>query len=163
MVYIRSEWQKGDAQLIADLHTKGYENLGDRFGKHFEEYVAKTLLDSRLDERMADENDRSRVWFAQKNGETLGCAAIIDHGVQAQLRWVVVLESARGHGLGRDLLDMAVDYAKRSGFEEIYLQTIKGLIPSMSLYEKQGFKTVSEDVRNLWFGEDIEVVMRMHL
>ncbi len=164
MLCIRSDFRDGDVERIADLHTKGYANLGPRFGAPFDSYVLETLKEANLKARSQDENDRTRIWFAELDGQTVGCAALVDRGERAQLRWVVVLDEARGNGIGRKLLDAVLSHAKETGFDEIYLETIDQLTPSMTLYERSGFKLLSQKIMPLWYGENgCEVVMNMKL
>lgn len=164
VLYIRSDRRHGDDALVAKLHTEGYKKLGSRFGEPFDRYVEYTLQEAKLDQRFADKNDRTNVWYAQLEGQTVGCAALVDRGDRAQLRWVVVLEEARGLGLGKKLLNLVLAHARETGFSSIYLETIDELTPSMTLYEGLGFQLVSKKNIPLWYGEDgCEVVMDMRL
>ena len=164
VLYIRSDRRDGDDALIAKLHYEGYKNLGPRFGTSFDEYVWKTIEEANLDERWINTHDKSRVWFAELHDETIGCAALVDRGVRAQLRWVVVLDEARGLGVGRKLLNEVLNFASQQNFKSIFLETIDDLTPSMTLYETTGFKLISKKQMQLWYGEDgCEVVMEKTL
>jgi len=161
---IRSDRRESDDELIAQLHHDGYKKLGPRFGAPFDAYVVQTLEEANLAQRWLDADDRSRVWFAELNGKPIGCAALVDRGERAQLRWVVVLDEARGLGAGRKLLNQVLNFASQHNFKSIYLETIDDLTLSMTLYETSGFALVSKKQMQLWYGEDgCEVVMEKML
>lgn len=154
-VRLRSDWQPGDAQLIVDLHRRGYAPEGERFGGHFPDYVAETVREARLDQP----GHASRVWFAVRGAETLGCAAMIDRGTRGQLRWVVLLPEARGLGIGRALFTAAMDHAAAQGWPEVYLETTDGLEASRHLYLANGFTVTSKAPADLWHGPGQFIVM----
>lgn len=158
-VRLRSEWQAGDRALIVDLHRRGYAGEGDRFGGAFPDYVDRTVADAGLDVP----GHRSRVWFAEREEDALGCAAMIDRGRRGQLRWVVLVPEARGLGLGRALFEAAMAHAAAQGWEEVYLETTDGLGPSMQLYLANGFTVVSDAEEELWDGPGRMIVMTKRL
>ena len=139
---IRSVRQGGDSQLVADLHVRGYAEYGDRFAnQHFVDHVGASVEEAGLDAP----GTRSRVWFIERDGEAIGCTAMIDRGTEGQLRWVILLPEARGHGLGRKLVELALDHARASGWRSVYLETTDGLDASMALYRKLGFEVERMD------------------
>ena len=105
----------------------------------------------------------SRVWFAERGAETLGCAAMIDRGGRGQLRWVVLVPQARGLGLGKALFEAAMAHAAAQGWPEVYLETTDGLGPSMQLYLANGFEVVSDEEEELWNGRGRMIVMTRRL
>lgn len=154
-VRLRSGWQTGDADLIVDLHRRGYANEGPAFEGGFLDFVRATVEEAAL----GAPGHKSRVWFAERGEETLGCAAMIDRGARGQLRWVVLLPEARGTGLGKTLLITALAHAESSGWDEVYLETTRGLTASMQLYLTHGFTVVRDEEARLWNGPGHEVVM----
>lgn len=141
-----------------DLHRLGYAVHGPRFGESFADFVAETVAEGELDVA-----NKSRVWFAEARDATVGCAAIIDRGDQAQLRWVVLCPEARGLGLGRRLVALALDHAQSNGFADVFLETTDGLDESMGLYEALGFKVVSDAPSDLWHGTGRLIIMNLKL
>ncbi len=154
-VILRDRWRPGDAELIVSLHRRGYASEGARFGGAFPVYVRETVDEAGLDRS----GHASRVWFAERGGEALGCAAMIDRGARGQLRWVVILPEARGAGLGRALVQAALDYAAAQGWREVYLETTDGLDSSMALYRGFGFSLDSQQEADLWDGPGQFIVM----
>lgn len=144
--------------MIVDLHRRGYLPEGPRFGPEFCAYVGETVGEAGLDDPA-----RGRVWFAERDGEAVGCSALIDRGTRGQLRWVVLLPEGRGFGAGRALVERAMEDARARGHDEVFLETTDGLSASMAIYEKLGFETVSDEKAPLWKGDGRLIVMRLPL
>ena len=56
-----------------------------------------------------------------------------------ELRKMYLLASARGHGIGRRLLETCLEEARRLGFRECYLETLAQMERARDLYERFGF------------------------
>ncbi len=157
-IQFRHDIKTGDLGRIIALHGVVYEPLGG-FGLKFEAFVAKTVA-----EYFLDNQSRGRIWLAERDGQLLGCAAIAKRGDRlGQLRWVLVDSSVRGVGLGRRLVETAMDYCAAQNFNRVYLETTEGLDESMGLYYKLGFELVSEEVAELWDGPGPLITMQKHL
>ncbi len=144
---IRHELRPGDLGRIIALHGAVYDALPG-FGLRFEAYVARTVA-----EYVLDAGQNGRIWLAERNGELLGCTAmILRERERGQLRWVLVDPAARGIGLGKNLVNRALDYGRRQGCSQVFLETTDGLPESQQLYEALGFKVVSEIREELWDG-----------
>ena len=59
-----------------------------------------------------------------------------------ELKRMFVLKSHRGLGIGQMLLDVVLDYAKKSGYSNIYLYSSKDLQAARKLYLKNGFSNI---------------------
>ncbi|MCG8507988.1 MAG: GNAT family N-acetyltransferase [Rhodospirillales bacterium] len=70
----------------------------------------------------------------------------------ARMRWFIIDRGYRGKGLGRALMDRAIDFARQAGFVSLYLTTFRGLEAARHLYETSGFKLVSESTDDRWHG-----------
>ena len=158
-VRLRSDWRPGDADLIVDLHRRGYAGEGPAFAGGFADYVRLTVEEAGL----GGPGNRSRVWFAERGDETLGCAAMIDRGHRGQLRWVVLVPEARGLGVGKALFNAAIAHAEAQGWPEVYLETTGGLAASMQLYLANGFAVTSDTEEELWDGRGQMIVMTRRL
>ena len=66
-----------------------------------------------------------------------------DH--RGQIRWVLVHQSARGMGLGKELVRRALDWSREQGCTGIFLETTDGLPESQALYEALGFDVVLDE------------------
>lgn len=129
------------------------------FGLKFEAYVAKTVA-----EYVLDNDAKGRVWLAERDGALVGCTAIaLRDGATAQLRWVLVDAAARGMGLGRRLVETALDYSRESGCRRAFLESTDGLPESQALYDDLGFELVSSEVEELWDGSRPLIRMQLPL
>lgn len=60
-----------------------------------------------------------------------------------EIRDLVVDENMRGKGLGKLLLDNAVQAAKRIGYRRLYLETSRNMLVAQKLFESRGFRPVT--------------------
>jgi ribosomal protein S18 acetylase RimI-like enzyme len=63
---------------------------------------------------------------------------------EAEIRALAVLPAARGGGLGRALLDAALDRAVRAGARRVVLSTESAMKTAHHLYESTGFRRLPE-------------------
>jgi GNAT superfamily N-acetyltransferase len=157
-ISIRTDLRPGDLGRIISLHGEVYDPLGG-YGLTFEAFVGRTIA-----EFVLDNNARGRIWLAERGDRLVGCTAIVlRDGDRGQLRWVLVDPSARGRGIGKQLVGSAMDYCREEGCESVFLETTDGLPESQALYEKLGFAVTSESVEELWDGPRPLIIMEMDL
>ena len=155
-ITIRHDLRVGDLGRIIALHGEVYDAMPG-YGLAFEAYVARTIAEYYLDAGGA-----GRIWLAERDGKIIGCAAmVLRDGGLGQLRWVLVDSSARGIGLGKDLVNSALDYARDNACSRAFLETTDGLPESQHLYEALGFEVVSDVREELWDG--VRPLIRMEL
>jgi putative acetyltransferase len=65
----------------------------------------------------------------------------MDHDI-CELRKMYLLKTVRGQGLGKWLLDTAIQKAREKHYKKIFLETISPLTAAIALYKKFGFKEV---------------------
>ncbi len=65
----------------------------------------------------------SHFVVAESEGRLVGAAGLEIYGASALLRSVVVEDSWRGSGVGRRLIENALDTAKQRGIEDVFLLT----------------------------------------
>lgn len=155
---IRAGLRPGDLGAIVQLHGE-YYHRHNGFDTTFEPYVAMPLS-----ELVLRQNPRERVWLVEAQGTVKGCIAIADSGGNiAQLRWFLVDESLQGQGLGRRLIDLAVEFARGQGYQSIVLWTVDMQEKAIRLYQQQGFALVEEKSHRLWGRDLIEQCYRLDL
>ena len=71
----------------------------------------------------------------------LGTCAVVHHSKKVcELAKMAVSPEARGRGIGEMVGSAAIDIARKSGYEEMYLETNDVLKPALGLYLKLGFE-----------------------
>lgn len=117
----------------------------------FETLVGKVAI------AFAEQHDpaRERCWVAVRGDEILGSAFVMrKDAVVAKLRLVYVEPHTRGHGLGRRLVDEAMQFARGAGYRRMTLWTNDVLLPARRLYERLGFVMVASEPHHS-FGRDL--------
>ena len=145
---IESGYIPGSIGRIAELHSTYYhEHWG--FGLYFEAKVATEL--SEFLQRF--EKNRDGFWLALENDRIEG--SIVIDGINAEnegahLRWFILSDALKGKGVGRKLLERALDFCKIKGYKKVYLQTFEGLNAARHLYEEVGFQLIKQQSGVQW-------------
>jgi len=89
----------------------------------------------------------SAYYIAEQDGTIVGGAGIyptdgLGDGI-CELVKMYLLPSARGIGLGKMLMNTCIDFARKSGYKQIYLETMPELKQAIGLYKKIGFQRLS--------------------
>lgn len=89
--------------------------------------------------------ERERCWIAELGGERVGCVFVVEREpAVAQLRCLLVDPKARGHGVGKALVEACVEFARSAGYSRMMLWTNRGLDSARKIYESVGFNLVEE-------------------
>ncbi len=95
---------------------------------------------------------KSVLWVAEIDGEPLGCCGIYPtEGLPEQCVELVkfyIDKKARGLGIGKQLMDKSVTTAQNMGYRKIYIESLPAFEKAVNIYEKQGFKTLSNPLGN---------------
>jgi GNAT superfamily N-acetyltransferase len=88
---------------------------------------------------------RERCWIAELDGHIVGSVFIVkQHDRAAKLRMLYVEPEARGHGIGRRLVDAALEFSRSVGYREVLLWTNPRLTAARRIYEATGFQMIEE-------------------
>lgn len=145
---------------VAELHGLSYiESHG--LGLVFEAKVAHALADLML--RFDPAYDFFRT--VRRNGRLVGSIAVEGdrRGAEARLRYFILAPEARGHGLGRRLLNDAMAFCRERGFGHVYLTTLAGLDAAARLYREAGFTLTQEEYGEHWGRRLVEQRMDIDL
>ncbi|MBU4226810.1 GNAT family N-acetyltransferase [bacterium] len=138
----------GSIGRIAELHGTYYHQYWD-FKLFFEAKVA-----TEISEFLARYNEKQDgFWTASIGGRVEGSIAIDGIHTEkegAHLRWFIVSEIMCGKGVGNWLINEAIDFCRSKKYQRIYLWTFKGLDTARHIYEKNGFKLITEFNGDQW-------------
>jgi putative acetyltransferase len=94
----------------------------------------------------------SIYFVAELNNEVVGGGGIYPtQGLPAdtcELVKMYLYPHVRGIGLGKLLIQKCIDYAKKAGYKNIYLETMPELQQALKTYEKFGFKYIDHPMGN---------------
>lgn len=98
---------------------------------------------------------RENCWIAEHMSGIVGSAFVVEETQTiAKLRLVYVEPAMRGHGVGRQLVETAMAFARDAGYQRMTLWTNDVLIPARKLYETLDFKCVAREPYR-GFGHDL--------
>ncbi|MEM9553095.1 MAG: bifunctional helix-turn-helix transcriptional regulator/GNAT family N-acetyltransferase [Acidobacteriota bacterium] len=138
----------GDLGWMLTRHAEFYRYTYG-FDHRFEALVA--LLISRF--AAGKDPRRERLWIADDGVERLGSIALAGEGDDPdayRLRLFFVEPHAQGRGIGRQLIDTLMDFARRRGGRRMVLSTVNLLAAARHLYEQKGFRLVGEQAHSDW-------------
>ena len=96
----------------------------------------------------------ARVMVAVCDGELAGYCILLSAIDEGELANIAVHRSARGLGVGADLLDETIAHAAQQGIASVYLEVRVSNSPARGLYESRGFHPVGR--RRAYYREPLE-------
>ena len=116
--------------------------------KLFQEYAAWLNIDLAF-QKFEEELTGLKTMYAAPYGgiilckiknEFVGCVAIRKiNNSTAELKRMFVQTAFQGKGIGKILLEKAIEFAERSGYTRIRLDTLNYMLPAINLYKQYGF------------------------
>lgn len=154
---LRSDLRPGDLGALVSLHGTIYARECG-FDSTFEAHVAR-----HLGEFVHERTECDRLWIAERQGCLVGSIAVVGRsGRDSQLCWLLVEPSARSLGLGRRLLQAAVEFCRRCRYEYVYLKSFNVLTAASRLFRSIGFQKVEERPSECWGVAVIEEWYALH-
>jgi GNAT superfamily N-acetyltransferase len=139
----------GDLGWVVERHGALYA-AEHGWNQEFEALVARIVADF-------SPGPREAGWIAEVDGRRAGCvlcAASPERPGVGKLRALIVEPSARGHGVGRLLVERCIGFARDAGYARLELWTTANLEAAGRMYEAFGFSVVRE-VREKAFGTEV--------
>lgn len=95
---------------------------------------------------------RSFYYVATQDEKVIGGCGIfptenLPNGT-CELVKLYVAKEARGTGLGKQLMEQSMKWAKESGYTHVYLESMPELAKAVSIYEKVGFQPLDHPLGN---------------
>jgi GNAT superfamily N-acetyltransferase len=98
---------------------------------------------------------REQGWVAERSGTILGSVFLMpEDETTARLRVLYVEPQARGLGLGKQLVDRAIAFARAAGYRKIVLWTHSFQQAARSIYAAAGFRLTEQETTRS-FGVDV--------
>ncbi|WP_026958858.1 GNAT family N-acetyltransferase [Aliagarivorans taiwanensis] len=90
---------------------------------------------------------RSRYFVAELNGKVVGGGGIaaFNHSADTcELRKLFILPQGRGQGVGRQLSQACLAFARDQGYNRCYLDTLSNMDAAIALYHSLGFERLTQ-------------------
>ncbi|HEY0299357.1 MAG TPA: GNAT family N-acetyltransferase [Arachidicoccus sp.] len=95
---------------------------------------------------------KSVFYVALCNNNVIGCCGIYPtDGLAedcAELVKFYVDQTARGLGIGKTLMQQSIDFAKQTGYRQLYLESFPDFTTAVAMYKKYGFKALENPLGN---------------
>ena len=153
-IIIRPATQQ-DVQALGDMYYEFHEYHAALVPTHLRSLGQKDAWDrSRLLQALQDifKNEDAMIFIAEVDGQSAGLIEVYvrqsdaDPGVvpmcYIEMQSLMVLPAFRQHGIGRQLVDTAREWAKGKGATEISLGVWESNQQAREFYERHGFVTL---------------------
>lgn len=135
-------FEAGDLDWLVEAHATLYAReagFDDSFGPLVGQILSQFLL--------IQDEACERGWIAQHEGRRLGSIFCV-RGPRvgwAKLRLFLLLPEARGFGVGQEMLEMCLGFARGAGYDGLTLWTHKSHEAACALYAKNGLVLAAEE------------------
>lgn len=142
----------GESGWITQRFTE-FARLTYGFDATFEALVGRIMSDYLT----AYDPTRDRVWIAERAGLRLGSIMCVhsDDPEIAKLRLFFLDPLAQGQGIGQEMVEMCIRFARDAGYRKMALWTQAQLHAAIALYERAGFVCVDRQTETA-FGKTVE-------
>ena len=109
--------------------------------------VGTAYADAALDILYETYDVNSAEYFViEEDGKILGGAGIAQlanyDGPVCELQKMYFSAKIRRKGLGAQMMQICLDFARESGFEQVYIETMPNMTNAQKLYKKAGFQYI---------------------
>ncbi len=134
MLEIKAVTQEGEELDIIRQLFRQYE-------KELDENLCFQSFEAELKDPMKKYGPpKGALYIAYWNGVVGGCIALFDLGNNTcEMKRLYVKPAFRTYKIGRALIEVSLDKAKKLGYASMKLDTLEKLQPAIHLYRKYGF------------------------
>lgn len=101
-----------------------------------------------------------QMYVAVEDGVVIGTCGIVPHGEgEFEVVKLAVASSAQGRGIGRQLVDACVTFARQRGARQVTLLSSSLLGSALRLYERAGFRREPPPATNPYATADVYMVL----
>ena len=142
--FIIREAAPGEAGYVDYMHMKLY-TAAYGFKPIFEHYVLKGMAE------FLGDSQGGKMWVAQLGGEIVGSISIVKaDDNMGQIRWFIVSGKHQGMGIGKALIETALQFCRQCGYKGVMLWTADVLPAALHIYLANGFKLTAQQPNNTW-------------
>ncbi|MGW6277729.1 GNAT family N-acetyltransferase [Kribbella sp. NPDC055071] len=144
---IRRLGEPGDLGWVVQAHGEIYAaEYG--WGLAYEVLIAQIVAEYGTD----TDPEREAAWIAEVDGERAGSVFCVrgPDELTAKLRLLLVTPAARGLGLGAELVDTCMEFARAAGYKRMVLWTNDPLVAARHIYLARGFTLTASEPHELW-------------
>ena len=105
------------------------------------------------------EKDNFRYFVAEESGEILGYCGFLFVLDEAEIPNVCVKASARCRGIGKQMMTVLIEEAKKLGMAMLYLEVRESNAPARALYQSLGFE--ENGIRKNFYEHPVEHAVLM--
>lgn len=159
---------------IADLQVIGRQTFFETFADHntaddMQKYLDNNLSTDKLQNELTDKN--SEFYFATLDNKVIGYLKINFGQAQTELKdkssleieRIYVLKDFHGKKVGQVLYDKAIDIAKQTNAEYVWLGVWEKNPRAIKFYEKNGFVAFDKHIFKLGNDEQTDIMMRLKI
>ncbi|MBN2890383.1 MAG: GNAT family N-acetyltransferase [Bacteroidales bacterium] len=137
--------------IYREIKKRDNDNICNIIRTTLEEFGGKKIGTAYYDkdtERMfeAYQGKNEIYYVAEIDGFIVGGSGIkhLENSTEniAELQKLYLSKIARGLGIGKKLVEICIDFASKSGYESIYLETFPYMHAAINLYKSYGFKNI---------------------
>ena len=145
MLSIRKVEKRDEPYLATIIRTVFEEHKAPKVGTVYSDPTTDHLFD-------LFEQKGSLLWVAVCNDQIVGCCGVFPtEGLPdntAELAKFYLSPSARGVGIGKQLIEKSIQSAKDLGYEKLYLESMPQFSNAVNIYNRLGFKMLKKALGN---------------
>jgi ribosomal protein S18 acetylase RimI-like enzyme len=159
---------------ISELQVIGRQTFSETFIDHntaddMQKYLDNNLSTDKLKDELSDPN--SEFYFALLDNKVIGYLKVNHGHAQTELKdkssleieRIYVLKDFHGKKVGQVLYDKAIDIAKQTKVNYVWLGVWEKNSRAIKFYEKNGFVAFDKHIFKLGSDEQIDIMMRLKL
>lgn len=140
-IHIRPIEKKDNAEVAKMIRYVLVEQGAPKVGTAYEDKTLDELYES-------FQKERSEYFVLLEDDKILGSAGIapLENGDPeiCELQKMYFDPRARGRGLGGEMMQKCLNFAKTQGYKQCYIETLPSMKAAQKLYVKSGFEYIPE-------------------